>query len=133
MNDEANTLFDALLDLRMDWEGILEHYGQAVASHLRSGLDGGGSAPGALALIAADVVRFSAAIDQLRLCLAAVDDVLTVAEELRVASVSLGASHAQGRSAPGDGGASTSTRAPSAAGPGTRPECGQRKADETDL
>lgn len=89
MPDETTTLFDALLALRMDWEAIAEHYGSTVTSHLRAGLDGSGLRPGELGRVAADVQRFAAASEQLRLCLADVDHLLEIAEEERVSAIRL--------------------------------------------
>ena len=127
MSNDFETLHDALLGLRMDWEAVEKGYRQAVTSHLRRCLAPGGLSLGALAGQAADLNRFYSALEQLRACTDGLDEVLVAADEVRVMRYNWHDAHTQSSAPEGDGVPSTSTRAPGAAGPHTRPESGQRK------
>jgi hypothetical protein len=90
MSSDFETLHDALLGLRMDWEAVDKGYRQALTSHLRRCLDPGGLSLGALAGVAADVMRLYNAQEQLRACTDGLDEVLVAADEVRVSRYSLG-------------------------------------------
>jgi hypothetical protein len=86
MNDETETLFDACLALRMEWEAVAEQYRSTLASHLRLCMGPGSLPPGEFARVAADLIRYSSASEQLSKCSEMLDEVLGVAEEIRVNS-----------------------------------------------
>jgi len=130
MNDEEVTLFDSVLATRMELETISERYGQVIARHRDALLGPGRLLPSTCTSVAADLIRFSAADEQIQAVIEMLDSLLAVAEELRVNAYRPSNPSSTGSLPQGNGDASTSTRAPGAAGPRTRSESGQRKTDQ---
>lgn len=83
MDDRVWSLFDALLDLRMEWEIVRQDYGDARRGSMRLCLDPVGLSAGSYygELVAA--LRHTAAIEQLSKCIDALDVEIERAEEER--------------------------------------------------
>jgi len=114
----------------MELETVSERYGQVIARHRDALLGPGRLLPSTCTSVAADLIRFSAADEQIQAVIEMLDSLLAVAEELRVTAYRPNNPSSTGGLPQGNGDASTSTRAPGAAGPRTRSESGQRKTDQ---
>jgi hypothetical protein len=133
MSDDPWSLFDALCDLSMEWAAVRESYSKNRLSSLRLCLDPVGLSAGTYYGELANALRWTAAIEQITKCMDALDVEIARAEEERVQVLYRLSKLSTGPAAQSDGGASTSTRAPGAAGPRTQPESGQGNHPETDF